>query len=158
MTLAENIALPLAQYTRLAPAEVDELVALKLALVGLRGFENYYPSEISGGMRKRAGLARAMALDPDILFLDEPSGGLDPLSSKRLDDLIFRLRETQGCTIVIVTHELASIFDVADTALFLDPATHMQGALGNPKHLRDHSDNPAVRLFLNRGLSPNSPS
>jgi phospholipid/cholesterol/gamma-HCH transport system ATP-binding protein len=158
LTLGENIAMLIEEAGKLPPKTVRDLVAYKLALVGLAGYEDYYPAQLSGGMKKRAGIARAMALDPDILFLDEPSGGLDPLSSKRLDDLIFRLRETQGCTIVIVTHELASIFDVADTALFLDPATHMQGALGNPKHLRDHSDNPAVRLFLNRGLSPNSPS
>jgi phospholipid/cholesterol/gamma-HCH transport system ATP-binding protein len=133
---------------------VRDLVAYKLSLVGLAGYEDYYPAQLSGGMKKRAGIARAMALDPDILFLDEPSGGLDPLSAKRLDDLILHLRDSQGCTIIIVTHELASIFGVADTALFLDPVTHTQGALGNPKHLRDHSENPAVRLFLNRGLTP----
>jgi phospholipid/cholesterol/gamma-HCH transport system ATP-binding protein len=158
LTLGENIAMLIEEAGKLPPKTVRDLVAYKLALVGLAGYEDYYPAQLSGGMKKRAGIARAMALDPDILFLDEPSGGLDPLSSKRLDDLILRLRETQGCTIVIVTHELASIFGVADTALFLDPATHMQGALGNPKHLREHSDNPAVRLFLNRGLSPNQPS
>lgn len=158
LTLGENIAMLIEEAGKLPPKTVRDLVAYKLALVGLAGYEDYYPAQLSGGMKKRAGIARAMALDPDILFLDEPSGGLDPLSSKRLDDLILRLRETQGCTIVIVTHELASIFGVADTALFLDPATHMQGALGNPKHLRDHSDNPAVRLFLNRGLSPITPS
>lgn len=157
LTLGENIAMLIEEAGKLPPKTVRDLVAYKLALVGLAGYEDYYPAQLSGGMKKRAGIARAMALDPDILFLDEPSGGLDPLSSKRLDDLILRLRETQGCTIVIVTHELASIFGIADTALFLDPVTHMQGALGNPKHLRDHSDNPAVRLFLNRGLSPTSP-
>jgi len=158
LTLGENIAMLIEEAGKLPPKTVRDLVAYKLALVGLAGYEDYYPAQLSGGMKKRAGIARAMALDPDILFLDEPSGGLDPLSSKRLDDLILRLRDTQGCTIVIVTHELASIFGIADTALFLDPATHMQGALGHPKHLRDHSDNPAVRLFLNRGLSPNPPS
>ena len=158
LTLGENIAMLIEEAGRLPPKTVRDLVAYKLALVGLAGYEDYYPAQLSGGMKKRAGIARAMALDPDILFLDEPSGGLDPLSSKRLDDLILRLRETQGCTIVIVTHELASIFGVADTALFLDPATHMQGALGNPKQLRENSENAAVRLFLNRGLSPNQPS
>jgi phospholipid/cholesterol/gamma-HCH transport system ATP-binding protein len=157
MTLGENISMLIEEAGKLPAKTVRDLVAYKLALVGLAGYEDYYPAQLSGGMKKRAGIARAMALDPDILFLDEPAGGLDPLSSKRLDDLILRLRETQGCTIVIVTHELASIFGIADTALFLDPVTHTQGALGNPNHLRDHSDNPAVRLFLNRGALPNPP-
>lgn len=157
LTLGENIAMLIEEAGKLPPKTVRDLVAYKLSLVGLAGYEDYYPAQLSGGMKKRAGIARAMALDPDILFLDEPSGGLDPLSAKRLDDLILRLRDSQGCTIVIVTHELASIFGIADTALFLDPVTHMQGALGNPKHLREHSDNPAVRLFLNRGLTPNPP-
>ncbi len=158
LTLGENIAMLIEEAGKLPPKTVRDLVAYKLSLVGLAGYEDYYPAQLSGGMKKRVGIARAMALDPDILFLDEPSGGLDPLSAKRLDDLILRLRDSQGCTIVIVTHELASIFGIADTALFLDPATHMQGALGNPKHLREHSDNPAVRLFLNRGLAPTSSS
>ncbi len=158
LTLGENISMLIEEAGKLPAKTVRDLVAYKLALVGLAGYEDYYPAQMSGGMKKRAGIARAMALDPDILFLDEPGGGLDPLSSKRLDDLILRLRDSQGCTIVIVTHELASIFGIADTALFLDPATHMQGALGNPKHLRDHSDNPAVRLFLNRGTPPNPPT
>jgi phospholipid/cholesterol/gamma-HCH transport system ATP-binding protein len=157
LTLGENISMLIEEAGKLPPKTVRDLVAYKLALVGLAGYEDYYPAQLSGGMKKRAGIARAMALDPDILFLDEPGGGLDPLSAKRLDDLILRLRDSQGCTIVIVTHELASIFGIADTALFLDPATHMQGALGNPKQLRDHSDNPAVRLFLNRGTSPQPP-
>lgn len=157
LTLGENISMLIEEAGKLSPKTVRDLVAYKLALVGLAGYEDYYPAQLSGGMKKRAGIARAMALDPDILFLDEPGGGLDPLSAKRLDDLILRLRDSQGCTIVIVTHELASIFGIADTALFLDPATHMQGALGNPKQLRDHSDNPAVRLFLNRGTSPHPP-
>src|SRR5688500_11290748 len=113
MTLAENVALPLGEYTRLDAARIAELVSLKLALVGLAGFERFYPSEISGGMRKRAGLARAMALDPDILFFDEPSAGLDPISSKLLDDLILELRDSLGSTVVVVTHELASIFAIA---------------------------------------------
>jgi phospholipid/cholesterol/gamma-HCH transport system ATP-binding protein len=157
LTLAENIAMPLEESSKLPPKTVRDLAAYKLALVGLSGYEDFYPSQISGGMKKRAGIARAMALDPDILFLDEPSSGLDPLSSRRLDDLILGLRDSQGSTIVIVTHELASIFSIANNGLFLDTATHTQGALGNPSDLRDHSDNPAVRLFLNRGDTPTSP-
>jgi phospholipid/cholesterol/gamma-HCH transport system ATP-binding protein len=132
-------------------------VAYKLALVGLSGFEDFYPAQISGGMKKRAAIARALALDPDILFLDEPGSGLDPLSSRRLDDLIMGLRDSQGSTIVIVTHELASIFSIATKALFLDTATKTQGAIGPPCELRDHSDNPAVRLFLNRGGTSATP-
>lgn len=151
LTLAENIALPLEENTKLAPKAVRDLVSYKLSLVGLSGYEDYYPSQISGGMNKRAGIARAMALDPDILFLDEPGAGLDPLSSRRLDDLILRLRDSLGSTVVIVTHELASIFAIANNSIFLDTATRTQGAIGNPTELRDHSDNPAVRLFLRRG-------
>lgn len=151
MTLAENIALPIEQDTRLSPGEVRELACYKLALVGLSGYEDYYPAQLSGGMNKRAGIARAMALDPDILFLDEPGAGLDPLSSRRLDELILRLRETLGSTVVVVTHELASIFAIANRAVFLDSAIRGQGATGDPKWLRDHSDNPNVREFLNRG-------
>src|SRR5919109_2438931 len=123
MTLAENVALPLETYTALSPTQIRDIVSLKLALVGLAGFEAFYPSEISGGMRKRAGLARAMALDPDILFFDEPSAGLDPLSSKRLDDLILELRDGLGATVVLVTHELASILAIADNSVFLDAET-----------------------------------
>lgn len=151
MTLAENVALPMTLYTDLDAREVTEMVALKLALVGLRGFEEYYPSEISGGMRKRAGLARAMALDPDILFLDEPSAGLDPLSSRRLDDLILELRDNLGSTVVIVTHELASIFAIADDAVFLDAESRTAIAHGNPRDLIDHAESPKVREFLHRG-------
>src|SRR5512137_946662 len=114
MTLAENVAMPLEQYTGLPPGQIRELVSLKLSLVGLGGFEEFYPSEISGGMKKRAGLARAMALDPDLLFFDEPSAGLDPVSAKLLDDLILELRNSLGTTIVVVTHELASIFAIGD--------------------------------------------
>lgn len=151
MTLAENVALPLSLYTGLKPAEIAELVSYKLALVGLRGFEGFYPSEISGGMRKRAGLARAMALDPDILFFDEPSAGLDPVSAWRLDRLLMELRDGLGTTIVIVTHELASIFAVADNSVFLDAESRTAIAWGPPKELLAGCDQPAVREFLSRG-------
>ncbi len=151
MTLAENIGLPLQLYTTLSDAEIREIAALKLALVGLKGFEDYYPNEISGGMQKRAGLARAMALDPDILFFDEPSAGLDPISSRLLDELIIELRDSLGTTIVVVTHELASIFTIGDDCVFLDPETKTMIATGNPKELRDHSPDERVRNFLLRG-------
>jgi phospholipid/cholesterol/gamma-HCH transport system ATP-binding protein len=151
LTLAENVGLPLSQYTSLAAGEVAEVVSLKLSLVGLKGFENFYPAEISGGMKKRAGLARAIALDPDILFFDEPSAGLDPLSSKRLDDLILELRDALGATIIVVTHELASIFAIADNSVFLDAEAHTATAQGNPRRLLHQSDNPKVREFLRRG-------
>ena len=151
MTLAENVALPLREYTDLGSAQINELVALKLALVGLAGFEEYYPSEISGGMQKRAGLARAMALDPEILFFDEPSAGLDPISARRLDELILELRESLGATVVVVTHELASIFTIGNNSVFLDPDTKTMIAAGDPKALRDDTSNPKVRSFLTRG-------
>ena len=151
MTLAENVALPLEQYTTLSPTRIREIVSLKLALVGLSGFEEYYPSEISGGMQKRAGLARAMALDPEILFFDEPSAGLDPVSSRLLDDLILELRESLGTTIVVVTHELASIFAIATNSVFLDPDTKTMIASGDPKELLKNSKDPKVRKFLMRG-------
>jgi phospholipid/cholesterol/gamma-HCH transport system ATP-binding protein len=151
MTLAENIGLPLGEYTDLSPEEIREVASLKLALVGLNGFEDYYPSQISGGMQKRAGLARAMALDPEILFFDEPSAGLDPISSRRLDDLILDLRASLGATMVVVTHELPSIFAIADRAVFLDADTRTMIALGNPKTLRDESSEAKVRAFLTRG-------
>ena len=151
LTLAENIALPLEEHTELSAKTIRDLVSYKLSLVGLSGYEDYYPSQISGGMNKRAGIARAIALDPDILFLDEPGAGLDPLSSRRLDDLILRLRDSLGSTVVIVTHELASIFAIANNSIFLDTETRTQGATGNPRELRDHSENPAVRTFLRRG-------
>jgi len=125
--------------------------------VGLAGFEDFYPSEISGGMRKRAGLARAMALDPDILFFDEPSAGLDPISSKRLDDLILELRDSLGTTIVVVTHELASIFAIADNAVFVDAEARTQTALGDPKKLRDHPPSEKVGEFLARGVGVDTP-
>jgi phospholipid/cholesterol/gamma-HCH transport system ATP-binding protein len=153
MTLAENVALPLGEYTTLSPGEIRDVVSLKLALVGLAGFEDFYPAEISGGMRKRAGLARAMALDPDILFFDEPSAGLDPLSSRRLDDLILELRDSLGATVVVVTHELASIFTIGDNSVFLDPDTKTMLAVGHPKTLRDTSPEPKIRTFLRRGES-----
>ncbi len=151
MTLAENIGLPLEEFTDLPPDQIEELASLKLALVGLKGFENYYPSQISGGMQKRAGLARAIALDPDVLFFDEPSAGLDPTSSRLLDDLILQLRDNLGATVVVVSHELASIFAIGDNSIFLDPKIRTIGALGNPKELLDHSSNPRVRTFLSRG-------
>jgi phospholipid/cholesterol/gamma-HCH transport system ATP-binding protein len=150
MTLAENVALPLKLYTRLGAAEIRDVTAYKLALVGLAGFEDYYPSELSGGMKKRAGLARAMALDPEILYFDEPSAGLDPVSARLLDELILELRASLGTTIVVVTHELASIFAIADNAVFLDGVARRQLAIGDPRQLRDSSPDPRVRAFLRR--------
>ena len=150
MTLAENIALPLGEYTDLTLQQIDEVISYKLSLVGLAGFEDYYPSEISGGMQKRAGLARAMALDPDILFFDEPSAGLDPVSARLLDDLIVELRDSLGATIVIVSHELASIFAVGDTAVFLDTDSKTIIASGAPQDLLKNSTDPRVRKFLTR--------
>jgi phospholipid/cholesterol/gamma-HCH transport system ATP-binding protein len=150
MTLGENIALPLSEYTSLSSAQIEKVVSYKLSLVGLAGFEDYYPSEISGGMRKRAGLARAMALDPDILFIDEPSAGLDPISSKLLDRLILELRDSLGTTVVMVTHELESIFSVGDTAIFLDTDEKTMIASGAPKQLLKESSDPRVRNFLTR--------
>jgi len=152
MTLAENIGLPLQEYTELSPAEIREVASLKLALVGLKGFEDYYPSQISGGMQKRAGLARAMALDPEILFFDEPSAGLDPISSRLLDDLILELRDSLGATIVVVTHELASIFTIGNNCIFLDAESRTMIATGNPKELLEHTQDPRVRRFLTRGV------
>ncbi|HJU09374.1 MAG TPA: ATP-binding cassette domain-containing protein [Candidatus Binataceae bacterium] len=151
MTLAENVGLPLGEFTDLNPAQIREVAQFKLSLVGLAGFEDYYPSDISGGMQKRAGLARAMALDPEILFFDEPSAGLDPISSRLLDELILELRESLGATIVIVTHELPSIFAIADNSIFLDTETRTMIASGDPKDLLAHSTNPTVHRFLTRG-------
>lgn len=151
LTLAENVALSLEQYTDLSAREIRELASLKLALVGLAGFEDYYPSEISGGMQKRAGLARAMALDPEILFFDEPSAGLDPISSKLLDDLIVELRDSLGATVVIVTHELASIFAIGTNSVFLDLDTKTMIAQGDPKVLLAECPEVKVRQFLTRG-------
>jgi phospholipid/cholesterol/gamma-HCH transport system ATP-binding protein len=150
LTLAENVALPLEVYTTLDPDSIADVVALKLALVGLGGFEAFYPSEISGGMRKRAALARATAMDPEVLFLDEPSSGLDPVNASLLDDLILQLRASFGTTIVVVTHDLASIFKIADRALFLDIQAHTMTALGPPMTLRDEPPSEEIRLFLTR--------
>ncbi|MGA7577116.1 MAG: ABC transporter ATP-binding protein [Desulfobaccales bacterium] len=151
MTLAENVALPLETYTDLSPEKIREVVEFKLALVGMAGFEEFYPAELSGGMQKRAAIARAMALDPEILFFDEPSAGLDPVSARRLDDLILDLRDSLGTTIVVVTHELASIFAIGSNSVFLDASRRTMTAMGNPKKLlaetRDHN----LRLFLTRG-------
>ncbi len=151
MTLEENVALPLEQYTRLSRQQICELAEYKLALVGLADFGDYYPGQISGGMRKRVGVARAMALDPDILFFDEPSAGLDPLSARRLDDLILELRDSLGTTMVVITHDLDSLFLIGDDAVFLDAETRTLLTSGNPKQLRDHSEIAEVRAFLRRG-------
>ena len=155
MTLAENISLPLEEYTDLRPAEIREIAALKMAMVGLRGFEDYYPSEVSGGMQKRAGLARAIALDPEILCIDEPSAGLDPISSKRLDDLILELRDSMDTTVVMVTHELPSIYAIGTDSIFLDAETRTMIASGPPVWLRDNCENPTVRNFMTRGEGEN---
>lgn len=153
LTLAENVALPLGEFTAMSEREIGDIVSYKLGLVGLAGFEDYYPSEISGGMQKRAGLARAMALDPEILLFDEPSAGLDPVSAKLLDDLIVRLRDTLGTTIVVVTHELASIFAIGTNSVFLDPETKTMLATGSPKKLLAESSDPKIVRFLTRGES-----
>ncbi len=150
MTLEENLAIPLTEYTDLTPLQIREVISYKLSLVGLSGFEDYYPSEISGGMQKRAGLARAMALDPEILFFDEPSAGLDPISARLLDDLIVELRDSLGATIVIVSHELASIFAVGDNSVFLDTDSKTIIAGGAPRELLKTSTDPRVRKFLTR--------
>jgi len=151
MTLAENVALTLGEFTDLSQKEIREVVSLKLALVGLAGFEDFYPNEISGGMQKRAALARAMALDPDILFFDEPSAGLDPISSRLLDDLILELRDSLGATVIIVTHELASIFAIGNNSVYLDPEAKTMIASGHPKVLLEECTNPTVQNFLRRG-------
>ncbi len=151
MTLAENVGLLLEEFTNLNPSQIREVASLKLALVGLKGFEDYYPSQISGGMQKRAALARAMALDPEILFFDEPSAGLDPISSRLLDDLILELRDSLGATVVVVTHELQSIFAIGNNSVFLDPVSKTVIASGSPKELLAHSEDPRVRRFLTRG-------
>lgn len=151
MTLAENIALPLQQYSDYSPSTIRELASLKLAFVGLAGFEDFYPSEISGGMKKRAGLARALALDPQIVYFDEPSAGLDPISSKNLDDLIIELNRSLGTTIVVVTHELSSIFAIGNNSIFLDGTKKSITAQGDPKELLKNPPNEEVYEFLTRG-------
>jgi phospholipid/cholesterol/gamma-HCH transport system ATP-binding protein len=156
MTLAENVALPIHEYTRLRPDSINTLVRMKLNLVNLGGYGEFLPSELSGGMKKRAGLARAMALNPKILFFDEPSAGLDPVTSAGLDHLIIHLNETLGTTVVIVTHELQSIFTVAHRVVMLDRRTRGIIAEGDPKFLRDHSQNPFVRRFFNREADENT--
>lgn len=151
MTLAENIGLLLEDYTDLSAGEIREVASVKLALVGLKGFEDYYPSEISGGMQKRAGLARAMALDPEVLFFDEPLAGLDPVSARLLDELILELRDSLGATVVVVTHEVASILTIGNNSVFLDADTNSIIARGHPKEMLAHSSDPKVRAFLTRG-------
>ena len=150
LTLAENVALPLGEFTDMTPRQMKEVVSYKLALVGLKGFEDYYPSEISGGMQKRAGLARAIAMDPEILFFDEPSAGLDPISAKMLDDLIESLRDSLGATIVLVTHELPSIFAIGSNSIFLDPKSRQIIAQGPPREILKTTENPEVLRFLTR--------
>lgn len=154
LTLRKNVALPLEEYTTLSAREISEIASLKLAQVGLSGFEDYMPAEISGGMKKRAGLARALALDPAIVFFDEPSAGLDPVTSRKLDELILQVRETFGTTIVVVSHELASIFDIADRVIMLDRGEQGIIATGKPKELAAHSRDPRVTEFLRRGDVP----
>ena len=151
MTLAENVALPLGEYTDLSRAEIRDVASLKLALVGLAGFEDYFPAAISGGMRKRAGVARALALDPQFLFFDEPSAGLDPITSSLLDDLIVELRDSLGTTMVMVTHELPSIFAIADNSVYLDAETKTMIAAGDPKKMLRHPPDPKIQAFLTRG-------
>lgn len=153
MTLAENVALPLQQYTNYSASKIRDIVSFKLALVGLSGFEEYYPYEISGGMQKRAGLARALALDPEIVYFDEPSAGLDPISSKNLDDLILQINKSLGTTIIVVTHELPSIFTIGKNSIFLDNTLKTFSAKGNPKELLKNPPNKRVYEFLTRGDS-----
>lgn len=151
MTVAENVALPLEQFTSHRPAEIRELVELKLALVGMAPFAERTPAQLSGGQKKRAALARALALDPEYLFFDEPSAGLDPISSRNLDDLIIQLRDSLGSTVVIVSHELPSIFAIADRGLMLDAGSKTQIAIGNPHDLLAHHPDERVQRFLRRG-------
>lgn len=151
LTLRQNVALPLEEYTELSRREIEELSALKLGQVGLGGYEDYYPAEISGGMKKRAGLARAMALDPAILFFDEPSAGLDPVTSRKLDELIMEVRDMFGTTIVVVSHELASIYDIADRVIMLEKSQQGIIAEGPPRELATKSRDPRVTEFLTRG-------
>jgi len=150
LTLAENVSLPLSEYTHLTPEIIRKIVSFKLSLVGLAGFEEFYPAELSGGMKKRAGLARAMALDPDILIIDEPSSGLDPLTARRLDDLILELRDSFDTTIILITHELASILNIGSNSVFLDAERHTMIDTGDPRQAVRSGD-PVVRNFLTRG-------
>jgi phospholipid/cholesterol/gamma-HCH transport system ATP-binding protein len=150
LTLRQNVALPLEEYTTLSKRQIDEIAILKLAQVGLSGFEDYFPAEISGGMKKRAGLARALALDPSIVFFDEPSAGLDPVTSRKLDELILHVRDTFGTTIVVVSHELASIFGIADRVIMLDREAKGIIAEGSPRELALNSKDPRVSEFLRR--------
>jgi len=154
MTLAQNVALPLRKWSDLDPVAIDTIVRAKLRLVGLEGFENHLPAELSGGMKKRAGIARALALDPPLLFLDEPSAGLDPVSSYELDQLLLTLNHSLGMTTVIVTHELQSIFAVADQCIMLDRGARGIIARGHPATLRDTSEDPRVHAFFNRESQP----
>ena len=156
MTIGENVALPMEMFTSFSADMIHRLVKLKLGLVGMEHAINLMPSEISGGMRKRAGLARAIALDPDILFFDEPSAGLDPITSARLDELILTLRDGLGATIVIVSHELPSLFKLADDGIFLDAQAREPIAHGAPRALRDHNTNPTVVSFMNRSAELSS--
>jgi len=158
MTLAENLALPIVEYTRLPQKAVDQLIRMKLCMVELSGFESHLPSEISGGMKKRAGLARAMALNPEILFLDEPTSGLDPVISAEIDQLIRHINQSLGATMVIVTHDLGSIMNIADRAVMLDKKRRGLIAEGDPRTLRDSSDNPDVRRFFRREAKSESPA
>lgn len=151
MSVIENVMLPLEEFTRLPAAARRTLALMQLELVGLRDAAEKMPADLSGGMKKRAAIARAMALEPAILFLDEPSAGLDPVTSAALDDLILRLRETRGVTFVVVTHELPSIFSIADRCAMFDRARHAMVALGRPAELRDSCADPFVRRFFNRG-------
>jgi len=150
MTLAENVALPLQEYTDLSPETINLVVKMKLGMVNLAGYENHLPEELSGGMKKRAGLARAMALDPTVLFFDEPSAGLDPITSAELDSLIKSIRAGIGTTMVIVTHELQSIFNIADRIIMLDKEAKGIIAEGDPRWLKDNSTDPRVKAFFNR--------
>ncbi len=156
LTVGENVALPIEEYTSLGRSDIQDLVHYKLSLVGLAGFADYYPSELSGGMRKRAGLARAMALDPEILFFDEPSAGLDPVTSHQLDETILQLRDSLGATVVLVSHELSSIFGIGDRAIFLDAKEKTMTGIGSPKELLRNPPTSAIHTFLTRNETQSS--